>query len=97
MKITFDGLTLDEIIEIQNNINKQCKYYRHHCCGTYYQISEEEIRPDYFDRALIDFSNNSFVTTYMGEQYEDLKFKDYKKTWSDKREDLENATGRTVK
>ena len=96
MNRKFDGLTLDEIIEIQKNINNQCKYYRSHDCGTYYQISEEEIRADYFDRALIDFTNNSFVTTYMGEQYEDLKFKDYRKTWSDKREDLEPEIRRNV-
>ena len=96
MNRTFDGLTLDEIIEIQKNINNQCKYYRRHDYGTYYQISEEEIRTDYFDRALIDFTNNSFVTTYIGEQYEDLKFEDYRKTWSDKKEDLEPEIGRNV-
>lgn len=96
MNRTFDGLTLDEIIEIQKNINKQCKYYRRRDYGTYYQISEEEIRADYFDRALIDFTNNSFVATFTGEQYEDLKFKDYRKTWSDKREDLEPEIRRNV-
>ena len=88
MKRTFDGLTLDEIIEIQKNINKQCKYYKIHEYYGERQIIEEEIRANYFDRALIDFTNNSFVTTYFGEQYQDLKFEDYRKTWSDKREDL---------
>lgn len=89
MNRTFDGLTLDEIIEIQKNINEKLKYYR---LREYYgkrQIIEVEMGATYFDRALIDFSNNGFVTTCFGEQYEDLKFKDYKKTWSDKREDLE--------
>lgn len=83
MKRTFDGLTLDEIIEIQKNINKQCKYYKLH------EYLEVELMAHYFDRALIDFTNNSFVTTCFGEQYQDLKFEDYRKTWSDKREDLE--------
>lgn len=88
MNRTFDGLTIDEIIEIQENINKQGKYYRLFTeFNGGHRIIEERTRGVYYcERILIDLNSNCFVTN-MG----DFFFRYYRKTWSDKREDLEKV------
>lgn len=86
----FDGLTLDEIIEIIEIIYKQRKVYMISQYGEDKgQILEFFFEDEYIDGPYVDFKGKSFITTYYDEIDECFMFRDYRKTWSDKREDLE--------
>lgn len=86
MNRKFDGLTLNKIIEIQNQTYKNQKYY----VKDNDIIREMELTGTFSDILYIDFINNCFIPTYFGQSFIILPFKEYKETWSDKREDLEH-------